>query len=198
MICVALELAIKKPTRVVSDFSPLTKLGRRCRKNHVHSPLHGSKTTAAGEYPCRLTLASGAETRVYLFEVTVKAPGVVRALEFVAAAGQKIIQEVPIVNNSGVDWTLRAQITEAALRGFHPPALHAEAALRGFLAPALHDNSAAVTASRAQGPKGSTSQSRDPLGSRCVSRVSDARAPPSRFHPRHSPGVRASCPPLSP
>ena len=47
-------MSYKKPTRVVSDFSPLTRLGRRCRRDHVHTPLHGSKTTAAGEYPPRL------------------------------------------------------------------------------------------------------------------------------------------------
>ena len=80
----------------------------------------------AGEYPCRVVVTSPAEIRVYHFEVTVKAPGMIQALEFSAAARQQLAQALPVVNNSSTDWSLRAVITEAPMSANNSPRSAAE------------------------------------------------------------------------
>ena len=47
----------KKPTRLATNFRSLVSLARRCKRNHIHEHLHGSKTTKAGAYSACLAKA---------------------------------------------------------------------------------------------------------------------------------------------
>ena len=71
-----------------------------------------------GEYPAQLIMRSQLEVRVYDFYFTVKAPSKEKALEFEAPARQKIVQDIPIINNSDKEWTIGAKITGEGSQNF--------------------------------------------------------------------------------
>ena len=74
---------------------------------------------AAGTFPARIVMRSASEVRVYAIEATVSAPGVSRELSFSAPARQAIFQDIPIVNNTQEEWTLKASFSGS--RAFDGP-----------------------------------------------------------------------------
>ena len=48
---------------------------------------------------------------MYHIEATVLEESVMKTLEFVAAARQSVIQDIPIVNNTDIEWSLTAKLT---------------------------------------------------------------------------------------
>jgi hypothetical protein len=66
---------------------------------------------AAGVYPCKIVLRSSKDVRVYHVEATILEEGIARSLEFVAPARQSITQDIPIVNNTDLEWSMAAKLT---------------------------------------------------------------------------------------
>jgi hypothetical protein len=71
-----------------------------------------------GEYPARLVLRSPLEVRVFDVLAVVKAPQKKRVIDFEAPAREIIVQDIPIVNRSGTDWTITASIRGEGSRVF--------------------------------------------------------------------------------
>ena len=69
------------------------------------------KPNEPGDYTTKMLLSSRNELRVYEITCTVKARQVQKGLDFKAPVRQLITQEIPIVNSSNEDWTLRAQVS---------------------------------------------------------------------------------------
>ncbi|XP_041462969.1 cilia- and flagella-associated protein 47-like isoform X1 [Lytechinus variegatus] len=79
----------------------------------------------AGHYPCRVVLRSPNDIRVYQIECTVNPEGTVAQIEFTAPVHQSVSQNIPVVNQTSVDWPLKISIDGV---GFHgPPFLLAKA-----------------------------------------------------------------------
>ncbi|XP_072178621.1 cilia- and flagella-associated protein 47-like [Diadema setosum] len=72
----------------------------------------------AGHYPCRVVLRSPNDIRVYQIECTVNPEGTVAQIEFTAPVHQSVSQDIPIVNQTSIDWPLKATIDG---QGFHGP-----------------------------------------------------------------------------
>lgn len=71
-----------------------------------------------GEYPARMILRSPLEVRVFDVLAVVKTPQKKRMIDFEAPAREVIVQEIPIVNKSGTDWTITAAIRGEGSRAF--------------------------------------------------------------------------------
>ena len=69
------------------------------------------KPNEPGDYTTKLLLSSKYELRVYEITCTVKARQIQKGLDFKAPVRQLITQEIPILNSSNEDWTLRAQVS---------------------------------------------------------------------------------------
>lgn len=66
---------------------------------------------AAGVYPCKIVLRSSKDVRVYHLEATVLEEGIAKTLEFVAPARQAITQDIPVVNNTDMEWSMSAKLS---------------------------------------------------------------------------------------
>ncbi|XP_057307230.1 cilia and flagella-associated protein 47-like isoform X2 [Hydractinia symbiolongicarpus] len=64
-----------------------------------------------GQYPCKVILKSLNDIRVYHIECTVNYAGTCIELEFSSPTHQKVLQNVPIINHSDIDWNFQAEIT---------------------------------------------------------------------------------------
>ncbi|XP_022089961.1 cilia- and flagella-associated protein 47-like isoform X2 [Acanthaster planci] len=80
---------------------------------------------SAGHYPCRVVLRSPNDIRVYLIECTVNPEGTAAHIEFTAPVHQSVSQEIPLVNQTSVDWPLSASIDGQGFYG--PPFILAKA-----------------------------------------------------------------------
>ncbi|XP_033635373.1 cilia- and flagella-associated protein 47-like isoform X1 [Asterias rubens] len=109
------------------DTSPAGLVGNRgviLDDGTVSLPVRFSPKSA-GHYPCRVVLRSANDIRVYLIECTVNPEGTAAQIEFMAPVHQSVSQEIPIVNQTSVDWPLTASIEGQGFYG--PPFILAKA-----------------------------------------------------------------------
>jgi hypothetical protein len=64
-----------------------------------------------GTYPCRLTLTSPADVRIFDLEFCASAPGLSASLAFTCPARGSIVQELPLSNSSDKPLTVKANFT---------------------------------------------------------------------------------------
>ena len=68
----------------------------------------------SGTYPCTIVLRSPTDIRRIEITTTVLSVNVRTSLEFVVPARERIVQDIPMVNNTSTPWTLRGSIAGAA------------------------------------------------------------------------------------
>ena len=68
-------------------------------------------TKGAGEYPCSITVARGADVRIYDIVATVPSTGAKSELRFRVPARSAITQEIPITNSTDETWSMRCTLS---------------------------------------------------------------------------------------
>ena len=70
----------------------------------------------SGEYSCTLLLRSDWDVRLLKLSANVTPPNVTRELKLTTTPGHPVVQEVPIVNNTGSDWHFTPAFAVAAMQ----------------------------------------------------------------------------------
>lgn len=71
---------------------------------------------APGTYTARLVLTASRDVRVYTVEATVRPQALRRELELHAPAGDRVTQQLPLINPSDEPWTMHMDVTVLAVR----------------------------------------------------------------------------------
>ena len=87
--------------------------GQHARVEHARArelPLT-LNSRGPGVYNGKAVLRTATDVRVHAVQATVAAPGTRATLEFACPIKHSVVQEVPVVNNSAADWTVRAALS---------------------------------------------------------------------------------------
>lgn len=81
-------------------------------KNNVAKLTIDFRPKEPGVYPCKVTLTSDVDIRVYQIEGTGTAPNTHCALTFQTQARKPVVQDIPIVNTSDREWIVKALFSQ--------------------------------------------------------------------------------------